>query len=273
MLDIYGRPFEREEDAKNIYRVTKKEYGTAGPAYIEKLIKEYSSNNYEDLMKEYDEIEEILNKKCSKGTISSYVQAMASIVLADSIIGRYFFETNLESSIEMGLKILDTLPKEDETSDVERACNVIESWILQNDLKFDKHTINDNFIKPTNKRQDDEIITNRKEGDTSEKYGLHEGDYYYILPNKFNELMEQNHLSSLAVKKQLAELGYIKTQRDRNRTYYEVLKFYNGGRRRMIAFRLESNNILPDEELEELEMLDEDIVSHYDFSGSAKLDI
>ena len=77
------------------------------------------------------------------------------------------------------------------------------------------------------------------EGDTDEKYGLYENGYFYILPNKFNELMEQNQLSPLAVKKQLAELGYIKTQKDRKRTYYEILKFYNGGRRRMIAFKLD----------------------------------
>ena len=39
-------------------------------------------------MKEYDKIEETLNKKCNKDVVSSYIQAMASIVLADSIIGR-----------------------------------------------------------------------------------------------------------------------------------------------------------------------------------------
>ena len=175
-------------------------------------------------MKEYDKIEETLNKKCNKDVVSSYIQAMASIVLADSIIGRYFFDTDLQSSIEMGLKILETLPREDETSDVKRAYEIICSWLIENDLKFDRHEIKGKYNSSEDKREDYEILTERKEGDTSEKYGLYEDGYYYILPNKFQELLQKNELSAVAVKKQLAELNYIKIQRDKNRIYYEVLK-------------------------------------------------
>ncbi|MBQ3414089.1 MAG: hypothetical protein IJH39_01805 [Clostridia bacterium] len=207
-------------------------------------------------MKEYDKIEETLNKKCNKDVVSSYIQAMASIVLADSIIGRYFFDTDLQSSIEMGLKILETLPREDETSDVKRAYEIICSWLIENDLKFDRHEIKGKYNSSEDKREDYEILTERKEGDTSEKYGLYEDGYYYILPNKFQELLQKNELSAVAVKKQLAELNYIKIQRDKNRIYYEVLKFYNGGRRRMVAFKLENNLTLPQDEIEKLDQKD-----------------
>lgn len=152
----------------------------------------------------------------------------------------------------MGIDILNRLPKEDETSDTERAYNLICSWIMANDLKFDRHEIKYNYNYIEDKREDTEIIM-RETTDKSEKFGIYDKGYYYILPHKFNELMEQNDLSSLAVKKQLAELGYIKTQKDKNRVYYEVLKFYNGGKRRMIAFKLENNDILPQDEIEKLE--------------------
>lgn len=227
--------------------------GTAGPVFIKRLIEEYSENGYKDLIKEYDEIEEILNQKCSKGTISSYIQAMASIVLADSIIGKYFFDTDLESSINMGINILESLRKEDETSDVERAHRIICSWLIENDSKFDRHEIKYKYDDIKDKREDFEVIMSREKGDMSERYGLYEKGYYYILPNKFQELMQKNELSALAVKKQLAELGYIDVQRDKNRVYYEVLKFYNGGRRRMVAFKLENNSTLPQEEIDKLE--------------------
>ena len=98
VLDIYGKPFDNEQQAKSIYRITKTEFGTAGPVFIEKLIKEYADNEYKELAKEYDSIEEELSNKVSKDTISSYIQSIASIVLADSLIGKYFFNTNLESS-------------------------------------------------------------------------------------------------------------------------------------------------------------------------------
>lgn len=253
VLDIYGKLFENEQQAKNIYRVTKTEFGIAGPIFIEKLINEYSDSRYKRLVEEYDYIEEILDSKVSKNTISSYIQAVASIVLADSLIGRYFFNTDLESSINMGISILEQLPKEDETSDVERAYDLICSWIISNDLKFDRQEIKYNYDEQKDIRKDFEILTNRKEGDTTEKYGLYDEGYYYILPNKFIELMEKNNLSPLAVKKQLAERGCIKTQKDRNRIYYEVLKFYNGGRRRMIAFKLNNDSTLPQEEIEKLD--------------------
>lgn len=253
VLDIYGKPFENEQQAKNIYRVTKTEFGIAGPIFIEKLINEYSDNRYKGLVEEYNFIEEKLNSKVSKNTISSYIQAVASIVLADSLIGRYFFNTDLESSINMGVSILEQLPKEDETSDVERAYELICSWLISNDLKFDRQDITYKYDEQKDIRKDFEILTNRKEGDTTEKYGLYDEGYYYIIPNKFIELMEKNNLSPLAVKKQLAERGYIKTQKDRNRIYYEVLKFYSGGRRRMIAFKLNNDSTLPQEEIEKLD--------------------
>ena len=254
VLDIYGKPFDNEQQAKKIYKVTKTEFGTAGPVFIENLIKEYASNGYKDLAEEYDKIEEKISNLVSKNTISSYIQAVASIVLADSLIGRYFFDTDLESSINMGISILEQLPKEDETSDVERAYDLICSWIISNDLKFDRQKIIYKYDEQKDVRQDYEILTNRKEGDTTEKYGLYDDDgYYYILPNKFTELLESNNLSPLAVKKQLAEQGYIKTQKDRNRIYYEVLKFYNGGRRRMIAFKLNNDGTLPQEEIKKLD--------------------
>ena len=82
-----------------------------------------------------------------------------------------------------------------------------------------KKTAGWEYDEQKDKRQDYEILTNRKEGDTTEKYGLYDEGYYYILPNKFTELMEENNLSPLAVKKQLAERGYIKIQKDRNRIY------------------------------------------------------
>ena len=253
VLDIYGKPFDNEQQAKKIYKVTKTEFGTAGPVFIENLIKEYASNGYKDLAEEYDKIEEKISNLVSKNTISSYIQAVASIVLADSLIGRYFFDTDLESSINMGISILEQLPKEDETSDVERAYDLICSWIISNDLKFDRQKIIYKYDEQKDVRQDYEILTNRKEGDTTEKYGLYDEGYYYILPNKFTELLETNNLSPLAVKKQLAEQGYIKTQKDRNRIYYEVLKFYNGGRRRMIAFKLNNDGTLPQEEIKKLD--------------------
>lgn len=253
VLDIYGKPFDNEQQAKKIYKITKTEFGTAGPVFIENLIKEYASNGYKDLVEEYDKIEEKISNLVSKNTISSYIQAVASIILADSLIGRYFFDTDLESSINMGISILEQLPKEDETSDVERAYDLICSWIISNDLKFDRQEITYKYDEQKDIRQDYEILTNRKEGDTTEKYGLYDEGYYYILPNKFIELLETNNLSPLAVKKQLAERGYIKTQKDRNRIYYEVLKFYNGGRRRMIAFKLNNDGTLPQEEIKKLD--------------------
>ena len=252
VLDIYGKPFDNEEQARKIYKVTKTEYGIAGPIFIERLIEEYAQVDYKRLRKEYEAISEILGRKCSNGTISSYIQTIASIVLADCLIGKYFFSTDLESSINMGIDILERLPKEDETSDVERAYSLICSWIVGNDLKFDRHDIVYDYDKNEDKRKDKEIL-DREKYDKSEKYGIYDKGYYYILPHKFNELMEQNELSPLAVKKQLAESGYIKTQKDKNRVYYEVIKFYNGGKRRMVAVRLENDEVLPQDEIDKLE--------------------
>ena len=268
VLDIYGKPFESEKEARNVYKIVKEEYGLAGPIFIKRLIQDYSNEGYKDLANKYKEIEERFNQICDKDIMSSYIQAVSSIVLADSIIGRYFFNTTIESSINMGKEILEKLPREDETSDIDRAYQLICSWIMENDSKFDRHNFSTIYNSESNKTNVIETMKG-EERYQSEKFGLYEDGYYYILPHIFNSLMQENDMSSVAIKKQLAECGMIKVENDKNRLYYEVIHPYNGGRRRMIAFKMQNN----DGTFENEDIPDINVKDNYSKIGNAQLDI
>lgn len=55
IIELYGKPFENEEDASKIYDFTKENYGLAGPYFINKLIEVYSTDNYQWIKDKFDE--------------------------------------------------------------------------------------------------------------------------------------------------------------------------------------------------------------------------
>lgn len=203
-IEVYAKGlFEDEKMSRDMHRICKKYYGTAGRKFIENIINDYAESEYEEIKNKYKEIEELLEQKADND-ISSYISGIAIVVLADFLVGKYFFETNFESSIEMGLKILNSLETSNEVDVIEKAKEFIESWIIANDGSFDRHTI----IKDNYSLEDDKgILTEsiQKGNNRLERYGLYENNTYYILPHIFNGILLKNGYSPNKIRKGFAE--------------------------------------------------------------------
>lgn len=145
MIEVCGPPFDSEVEAGLMHQSASRNCGWAGPEFIGYLISQKQS----DILKEYDEMVEIL-KAYTKIEHSSHLGSVAAVALADSIASRIFFGESHESAddaaIDMASKILKDL-KKNEVPDVNiSACNFISDWIKMNPKNFGKETA-ENFPK------------------------------------------------------------------------------------------------------------------------------
>lgn len=221
------------------HNISNQYYGTAGKAFINYLIDTYSDNDYEEVKAKYKEVQDKLRKNVEKETVSTYIQSVSVIIIADIIMNKIFdFGFNEENSIELGVKILNQLETENKIDEIERAKEIVESWILENDVKFDRQEFVDSSLPIENKTEKTELLKN--EAKSIEKYGMFRNDIYYILPNKFNDLMKKNNMNPIKIRKGFARKGYIEIDEKGKRNEKNV--YYNGGIRRMIAFKMSNEN-------------------------------
>lgn len=258
-IEIYlDRIFKDDKASVRAHEISKKCYGFAGEIFVNKLIDDFSNNEYKEIKEKYEKIQTEIQTRLEKEAVNSYVQSISVIVLADILMNRTFnFGFDEEDSIELGLNILEKLNVEKEIDEVERAKEIIENWLIMNDGKFDRqcYTNEYDYINDVNKKK--EIL--EKESKSVESFGLYQKGIYYLFPMKFNELMRENNLSPNKIRRGFAERGYIKIDEINNR--FTVTKFYKGGNRRMLAYKLENESkrieteIKGDKELSEEEEL------------------
>lgn len=247
-IEIYtNKIFSSDKMSRKARKASKKDYGFAGEIFVNKLIDEYSENEYKEIIEKYENIEAKINSKLSKNVVASYVQSISVIILADILMNKAFkFGFNEESSIELGIRILNQLQREEDIDEVERAKEIIENWLVINDSRFDRQSFTNEFNNIENVNEKSEILENGS--NSIEKYGMYQDGIYYIFPLKFNELIRQNKLSPNKIRRGFAEKGYIKIDEVNNR--FTVNKFYNGGNRRMVAYKLENERKRLEREIE-----------------------
>lgn len=248
-IEIYtNKIFSNDNMSRKAHRASRKAYGFAGEIFVNELIDKYSSSNYVAIINKYEDIEEKLLESMTGNIVNSYVQSIALIVLTDILMNNVFdFGYSEEESLQLGLKILSQLENEAEIDEVERAKEIFEDWLIANDSKFDRQSFRKEYNDIDNCNIIEESIEN--ENYVNEKYGLYSAGVYYVIPMKFNELMRMNNLSPNKIRRGFAEREYIKIDEINNR--FTVTKFYNGGNRRMLAFKLNNDNKIKETKINE----------------------
>ena len=143
-----------------------------------------------------------------EGAVNSYIQSITVIVLADILMNKIFdFGFNENDSIELGVKVLNQLKEEKDIDEVERGKQILEDWLVINDKKFVRQELATMYDEFENKN----MIVEDIEHETSEVWGLFKDNIYYILPLKFNELMNYNHLSPNKIRRRICRKRIYKS--------------------------------------------------------------
>lgn len=231
-LEIEGSPFDNDEEkASSIYGIIKKQYGTAGRVFINKLIEEYSENEFVNLKNRYSEILEEV-KKYTSNDVLPYISSVALIILADELVSKWIFnETDTKDSIQMGINILETLDKSNEIDVVDKCYNYIISWILSSHKSFEEYAENLNYD-----RLDEDLITTYNH----KSFGIYDKNIYYVLPNILNDKLENSGYPTRKILSEFGKRGYIlTTQRDGKIIANSIQKKFRGKNVRMYAFPIE----------------------------------
>lgn len=229
--------FKDNEMSIKAHNVSREFYGMAGEVFINKLIDTYSENDYKEIVEKNAQIQSKLREIIDEEIVSTYIQSISIIVVADILMNSFFnFGFDEESSISLGVKMLNQLETEKEIDEIERAKEIVESWLIQNDSKFDRQSLTEEYDSFENTNNIIEKVEN--DNKVIEKFGMYKDDVYYILPTVFNSLINQYGMSPNKIRKGFARRGYILADENTNRNL--VCKYYNGGTRRMVGFKLEN---------------------------------
>lgn len=211
VLEIYGAPFEHENEARKMHDITNEVYGHAGPRFIKKLI-EYIKQDPGALKEQHRQLVEQLTQQYPD-RLGSHISSVAVVVLADRLISEWLFEEN-DRSLEMGEEILNMLDNEQETDIAERAYNFIREWLVANTYQFSH--------------------------DARERYGYVEGDnVYYVFPYILEKVLTENGFSYRKILKAMADRGLIETTYEGATKRYQIVKKFEGKTVRVIKFVLD----------------------------------
>ncbi|MCI8407562.1 MAG: DUF927 domain-containing protein, partial [Oscillospiraceae bacterium] len=144
-LQIYGPPFENEDDAGAMYGQTAEHYGHAGSAFIERLVE----MKQEDVRELFHSMRDYV-KSLSDGGNGAHTAAIALVSLADAMIDTWLFKSldgatispnSWERAKQMASDILMN-QVESNTMDVnENATQFIVDWVLSNKAYFGPNTV------------------------------------------------------------------------------------------------------------------------------------
>lgn len=87
VLEIYGGPFETEEQASLMHQESTQNFGWAGPEFIEHVLKVSEKS----ICDKYDEMLHYV-MSIAKGKSGSHVAGISAVALADAMIDTWFFD-------------------------------------------------------------------------------------------------------------------------------------------------------------------------------------
>ncbi|MEW8997917.1 MAG: DUF927 domain-containing protein [Thermoanaerobacter sp.] len=195
-LEINGKPFENEFDARKVHEITSEIFGTAGPEFLRHLIK----SDMAELKDKHKEIQDKLTTQYPD-KLGSHISAVALVILADEIVSKWIFGKE-GGSYEMGCSILESLEDLQETDVVQKAYEYIQDWILANSKQF------------TNDAREP-------------RYGFQEENIYYIFPAILEKALKDAGFSFKKTMWELAKRGLIYSENSDKKRYTVVKKFNN----------------------------------------------
>ncbi len=189
-LQIYGPPFEDEQSASAMYGQVAEHYGTAGPAFIKRLVK----IEQEDIQAMFTEMRDYV-QGLSDGKNGAHTTAVALVALADAMINTWLFEGRPDVEIapeswqrakSMAADILEQQQAGSSGDVNENAVQFIVDWVLANKAFFNPQTI-------------------------GTCYGMmsSEGEMAYIFPSILSQALTKAGFSNQKTLRYMAEQGLI----------------------------------------------------------------
>lgn len=216
VLEIYGGPFDNEQDAALMHQQAAMDCGWAGPAFIEHILQ----MDEREIVERYEDMQRYI-RETSQGKNGSHIAGIAAVALADSLIDEWFFGGNPRESVaeakRMAASILINQVEANTTDVNENAVQFIVDWVLANRSYFGANAIGTCL------------------GFTSES-----GNTAYIFPSMLNQALTKAGYSPRRTMKYMAEKDLIATDIDRKtgKKQYSIIKWFGTRSARFVEFHI-----------------------------------
>ena len=216
VLEIYGGPFDNEQDAALMHQQAAMDCGWAGPAFIEHILQ----MDEREIVERYEDMQRYI-RETSQGKNGSHIAGIAAVALADSLIDEWFFGGNPRESVAeaklMAASILINQVEANTTDVNENAVQFIVDWVLANRSYFGANAIGTCL------------------GFTSES-----GNTAYIFPSMLNQALTKAGYSPRKTMKYMAEKDLIGTDTDRKtgKKQYSIIKWFGTRSARFVEFHI-----------------------------------
>lgn len=216
VLEIYGGPFDNEQDAALMHQQAAMDCGWAGPAFIERILQ----MDEREIVERYEDMQRYI-RETSQGKNGSHIAGIAAVALADSLIDEWFFGGNPRESVaeakRMAASILINQVEANTTDVNENAVQFIVDWVLANRSYFGANAIGTCL------------------GFTSES-----GNTAYIFPSMLNQALTKAGYSPRKTMKYMAEKDLIATDIDRKtgKRQYSLIKRFGTRVARFVEFHI-----------------------------------
>lgn len=216
VLEIYGGPFDNEQDAALMHQQAAMDCGWAGPAFIEHILQ----MDEREIVERYEDMQRYI-RETSQGKNGSHIAGIAAVALADSLIDEWFFGGNPRESVaeakRMAASILINQVEANTTDVNENAVQFIVDWVLANRSYFGANAIGTCL------------------GFTSET-----GNTAYIFPSMLNQALTKAGYSPRKTMKYMAEKDLIGTDTDRKtgKKQYSIIKWFGTRSARFVEFHI-----------------------------------
>lgn len=234
VLEIYGGPFDNEQDAGLMHQQAAMDCGWAGPAFIEKLI----GLDERKICDAYESMQMYI-RAISSGKNGSHISGIAAVALADAMADSWFFggtekeepsnapdrtqaileplgisAASWEAAKRMAERILIDQVENNSTDVNENATQFIVDWVLSNKAYFGTNAVGTCL------------------GMTSEQ-----GNIAYIFPSMLNQALTKAGYSPRKTMKYLAERGLITATMDKSgKKTYSTMKWFGDRSCRFVEF-------------------------------------
>jgi hypothetical protein len=139
VIEVFGRPFTEENDAKQIYTTCAETYGHAGTMFVQRLLVELGqdANFLKDIYNEFNKTFTVLYPD----HLGSHVTAMAVIATADMLASQWIWGADEGDAKEAAYDMVAATLKQVETTkdnDVgDKAWEFLCGWVSANIKRFD----------------------------------------------------------------------------------------------------------------------------------------
>lgn len=225
VLELYGGPFDNEQDAGLMHQQSVADCGWAGPAFIERIL----ATDERTICEAYESMQNFI-RAVSEGKNGSHISGIAAVALADAMVDSWLFDgtpeitppSDFPNSIpeflrtlgitwgswvrakSMAERILVEQVESNSTDVNENAVQFIVDWVLSNKAYFGTNTVGTCL------------------GTTSEQ-----GNIVYIFPSVLNQALTKAGYSPRKTMKYMAERGLITATTDKSgkKVYTTVRRF------------------------------------------------